>query len=81
MRPALRAASPRRINSKPMIIAIDSLERLGKAKSSTRAHKMIEQLAELYFTEDAASQAPTGAEREAEIDWGYELSEFDSAHM
>jgi len=49
-----------RINSKPMIIAIDSLERLGKAKSSTRAHKMIEQLAELYFTEDAASQRAHG---------------------
>ena len=69
----------RRLNTKPTIIAIDSLERLGKAKSSTRSHKMLEQLSDLYAMEDVASQSPTGGEREVEIDWGYSLPEFDSA--
>jgi len=68
-----------RLSTKPTIIAVDSLERLGKAKSSTRAHRMIEQLSDLYHTEDAASQAPNGSEREAEIDWLYETAAYDKA--
>ena len=73
---------------RPIVVAIDSLERLGKARercirdgksSATRAHKMIQQLAAIYHDEDNAKHEPNGTEKDVAIDWMYSLDEFDKA--
>ena len=54
---------------RPVIVAIDSLERMGMAKPNTRCHTMIENLAKLYYDPDAASQLPNGTEAIRDFDF------------
>ena len=65
--------------SRPVIVAIDSLERLGKARAGRRSHQMLKQLCMLFDDADGATQAPNGTEKELRIDWIYSLEEFDKS--
>lgn len=65
--------------SRPVIVAVDSLERLGSARDGQRAHAMLKQLCSLFHNPEGASQAPNGTEHELQIDWMYTPEEFDDA--
>jgi hypothetical protein len=64
---------------RPIIVAIDSLERLGWAREGRRAHRMLNQLNQLFHNDEGASQTPNGTEKELKIDFMYSSDEFDSA--
>jgi hypothetical protein len=65
---------------RPVILAVDSLERLGKAREGSNAHGMLRQLNALFNNEDAAHQNPNGTEKEPMIDFLYQLELFDFAN-
>jgi len=64
---------------RPTIVAIDSLERLGRAREGSRAQRMLKQLCTMFHDEENASHAPSGAKKELGIDFLYSLGEFDRA--
>lgn len=63
---------------RPIIVAIDSLERLGKARKGSQSHAMVQQLSSLFANENA-SQFPNGTEKEQKIDFFYHLDDFASS--
>ena len=64
---------------KPVIIVIDSLERLGSAKTGSNSHGLLRQLQESFAKEGIFSQEPNGSEPECPIDWGYSHDDFIKA--
>ena len=63
--------------SRPVVLVIDSLERLGGARDGARAIKTLMQLRECFLNEDCTTQAPTGAER----DFLFNFQCMCAAHM
>jgi hypothetical protein len=64
---------------RPIILAIDSLERLGKARDGSRSHGIIKQLNRMFVDDEAASQNPNGTEKVLDINFAYSLHDFDAA--
>jgi len=63
--------------TKPTILVIDSLERLGKARSSSRSHVLLQQLSALYSAgEDYMTQDPNGTELDYAFDFLYAHDEY-----
>lgn len=64
---------------RPTIVAIDSLERLGKAHDNSCSHKMLNQLFKVFHDGENATQKPNGSEKELTLDFLHSLEEFDRA--
>ena len=64
---------------RPTIVVVDSLERLGRARSGSRAHKMLHQLCRIFHDSENATPSPIGTEAELSLDFLYSLDEFDQA--
>jgi len=61
---------------RPTIVAVDSLERLGNAREGCNSLRIMKQLSDLYDDENA-TQAPNGTEKDLNIDFIYDVKEFD----
>ena len=61
---------------KPVIVVIDSLERLGKSKEGARSRRVLKQLHDLFMTEDVLSPEPNGTERDFLFDYKYRPDDF-----
>ena len=63
-------------SSRPTILVIDSLERLGSAREGFRALKVLRQLKTCFANSDCTTQTPNGTERDFLFNYGYSLEEF-----
>ena len=61
-----------RITTKPVILVIDSLERLGKARDGSRSIKIIQQLHDIFMDDEVIIQGePIGGEKLFTFDYKY----------
>ena len=63
---------------RPVIVAIDSLERLGRAREGTTSHAMLTKLNKLFRDDEGASQMPNGTEKELQMDFMYKTDDFSN---
>ena len=65
-------------SSKPTIVVIDSLERLGEARDGARALKALRQLSECFKAEGCTTQSPNGTERDFYFNYGYSVEDLSA---
>lgn len=64
--------------TRPNIIVIDSLERLGQAHDGCNSGRMMKQLSELHDDENCVT-GPNGTEKTLNIDFYYDVKQFESS--
>jgi len=65
--------------SKPTVLVIDSLERLGSSREGSRSRKVMAQLRDLFASGDEfISQTPNGSERDFSFDYKYTPADFEA---
>lgn len=61
----------------PVIVAIDSLERLGRARKDTRSHAIVRRLQELFDSVEGSSHISNMEKELLPFDFMYSVTEFD----
>ena len=68
-----------RIAKKPVILVIDSLERLGKSREGSRSRKIIKQLHDVFIDEECTTQELNGSEKDFTFDYLYSTEDYESS--